>query len=52
MLTVNDACAILRVTRSTVYRLIRLRELKTVKVLGRKRILRSEVEAFIRRHED
>jgi excisionase family DNA binding protein len=52
LLSVNQVCAALGVARSTTYRLIRLRELRVVKVLGRKRIPRSELEQFMRRNED
>jgi excisionase family DNA binding protein len=51
LLTINEACAFLRVCRSSLYRLIRLRELKTMKYLGYLKIPRTVIDAFLRRHE-
>ena len=48
LLTVDEACELLRVSRWTVYKLIKERELISVKVRSGRRIVRESVTAYIK----
>jgi excisionase family DNA binding protein len=49
LLTITEAAALLRVSRSTVYRLLAERELPRIRVRGHSRIARADVIALIER---
>ena len=48
LLTVDEACELLRVSRWTVYKLIKERELVSVKVRSGRRIVRESVKAYVK----
>lgn len=51
MLTVAEACAHLRISKWSLYRLIQKKELKTVKI-GKRRLIRLQtILEFVRRRE-
>jgi excisionase family DNA binding protein len=52
MLTVPEACAALRISRWSLYQLIRRRQLETVKIGRRRCIPVAAVEAFVARLQD
>jgi excisionase family DNA binding protein len=47
LLTVPEVCAILRVSRWTVYQLIRSRQLETIKIGSRRCVTVTAVQALI-----
>lgn len=49
--TVNEACALLRVSRWQVYQLINERELRTVKIGRRRLVPLAELRSFIARRQ-
>ena len=46
--TVNAACSALSISRTTLYALVKKRQLKLTKVAGRSLIVRSELERLLR----
>jgi excisionase family DNA binding protein len=51
LLTVKEACSALRVSKWTLYRFIRSRQLTTVKVRSRRLIPRSAIQELIKKLE-
>ena len=47
LLTVAEACAVLRVSRWMVYRLIHARQLRTIKIGSRRLVPSAAVEEFL-----
>lgn len=47
VLTINEACAYMRVSRSTIYNLAKVGKLPIRKVVGRSLILRSDVHVLL-----
>ena len=47
LLTIPEAAARLRVSRSTLYRLLQAHEIETVRIIGRRLVPADAVEAFI-----
>jgi len=45
--TVNDTARILSISRSTIYKLIKLKSLKTIRLCGRRLITRASVEDLL-----
>lgn len=52
LLTVHEACAVLRVSRWTLYRLIQNRELDTIKIGSRRCVPVASIHALIERLSD
>lgn len=48
LLTIDQTCAALRISRPTLYRLFRAGELTYVQIGSRRRVTRSELERLIR----
>ena len=49
--TIHEACAVLRITRSTLYRHIQAGRLHTLKIGRRTVVSRADLEAVILSHE-
>ena len=49
LLTIGDACQLLGLSRSTVYRLIADGELRLIKVYNRSLIARRDLDAYVER---
>lgn len=45
-LSINECCEVLKLSRPSVYRLIRLGELKAYRVLSRQRVRRQDLDAI------
>lgn len=52
LLTVDDACSILRLSRVKIYDLIKRDGLPTVKINGARRILPGKLQAWIEQHSE
>lgn len=47
LLSINEACQALRISRWSIYQLINQRRIKTVRVLGRHLIAPEDLDAFV-----
>lgn len=52
LLTVDDACSILRLSRVKIYDLIKRDGLPTIKINGARRIQPGKLQAWIEQHSD
>ncbi|MEE1047439.1 MAG: helix-turn-helix domain-containing protein [Clostridia bacterium] len=52
VLTISDVCAILKVSRTTVYRIIKEKQLKAIRVRKTVRVKMSDLEEYLSAYDE
>ena len=52
VLTISDVCAILKVSRTTVYRIIKENQLKAIRVRKTVRVKMSDLEEYLSAYDE